>query len=216
MKPQTLTPERFFQLSPAQVSLNFSPARGIERNVQTSLPVCMSQARTSPAGPWGGFSCVRPPVMMRFLIHGRRRAQAVAAGQALQDLGRVQVDAALVAERVVGLAGLRVEREEPAVARAEDDLRRRLRVAGPVLDAARRGVARRELEHPHLLARRRVERDDAAVRRGDVHHAVDDERRGLAGREARAAASASASRSRAARGRAAAAASPAAGAAGRM
>ena len=29
-KPQTLTPERSFQLSGAQVSLNFSPARGIE------------------------------------------------------------------------------------------------------------------------------------------------------------------------------------------
>ena len=28
MKPQTFTPERFFQLSPAHVSLNFSPARG--------------------------------------------------------------------------------------------------------------------------------------------------------------------------------------------
>src|SRR5690349_6577869 len=26
----------------------------------------MSHARTSPAGPWGGFSCVRPPVMIRF------------------------------------------------------------------------------------------------------------------------------------------------------
>ena len=51
MRPQTFTPERFFQLSPAQVSLNFSPARGIERNVHTSLPVWMSHARTSPAGP---------------------------------------------------------------------------------------------------------------------------------------------------------------------
>ena len=67
MKPQTFTPERFFQLSPAHVSLYFSPSRGIEWNVQTSLPVCMSHARTSPAGPCGGFSCVVPPVMTRFL-----------------------------------------------------------------------------------------------------------------------------------------------------
>ena len=65
MKPHTFTPERFFPLSPVQVSLNFSPARGIERNVHTSLPVWMSHARTSPAGPRGGFSCVRPPVMTR-------------------------------------------------------------------------------------------------------------------------------------------------------
>src|SRR5215469_6936291 len=66
-KPHTLTPERFFQLSPAQVSLYFSPACGMEWKVQASLPVDMSQARTSPAGPCGGFSCVVPPVMTRFL-----------------------------------------------------------------------------------------------------------------------------------------------------
>ncbi len=56
MKPQTLTPARFFQLSPAHVSLNFSPAPGIDLNVHTSLPVWMSHALTSPAGPSGGFS----------------------------------------------------------------------------------------------------------------------------------------------------------------
>src|SRR6185369_12601720 len=67
MKPHTLTPERFFQLSPAQLSLYFSPARGMEWKVHTSLPVCMSQARTSPAGPCGGFSCVVPPAITRFL-----------------------------------------------------------------------------------------------------------------------------------------------------
>src|SRR3954451_8641379 len=66
-KPHTLTPERFFQLSVAQVSLYFSPARGTEWKVQASLPVCMSHARTSPAGPFGGFSCVVPPVITRFL-----------------------------------------------------------------------------------------------------------------------------------------------------
>src|SRR6476661_6015603 len=75
-KPHTLTPERFFQLSPAQVSLYFSPARGMEWKVHASLPVCMSQARTSPAGPLGGFSCVVPPAMTRFLytIGGELRA----------------------------------------------------------------------------------------------------------------------------------------------
>src|SRR5207253_7347761 len=50
----TFTPERFFQLSPAHVSLYFSPACGIEWNVHASLPVRMSQARISPAGPCGG------------------------------------------------------------------------------------------------------------------------------------------------------------------
>src|SRR5439155_17192222 len=75
-KPQTLTPDRFFQLSPVHVSLYFSPARGIEWNVHASLPVCMSHARTSPAGPRGGFSCVVPPVITRFLytVGGELRA----------------------------------------------------------------------------------------------------------------------------------------------
>ena len=66
-KPQTLTPERFFQLSAPQVSLKRSPACGTDRNVQASLPVWMSQARTSPAGPRGGFSCVVPPVITKCL-----------------------------------------------------------------------------------------------------------------------------------------------------
>ena len=89
----------------------------------------------------------------------------------------------------LGCAGLRVEREELRAARAEHDLRRRLRVAGPVFDAARRGTARFpwDLEDPHFFARRRIERHHASVWRRDVHHAVDNERGGLAGSEARAA-----------------------------
>ncbi len=51
-----LTPARCFQLSPSQVSENFSPGRGIEWKVQTSLPVITSQARASPAGPLVGDS----------------------------------------------------------------------------------------------------------------------------------------------------------------
>ena len=141
MKPQTFTPERFFQLSPAHVSLNFSPARGMEWNVQTSLPVWMSQARTSPAGPCGGFSCVRPAGDDEVLVHDGRRAQAVAAGQSLQDLGGVQIDDCRCRRSFVRLPGLGVERVELAVARAEDDLRRRLGVAGPIFDAARRRAA---------------------------------------------------------------------------
>src|SRR3954451_8785069 len=66
-KPHTLTPERFFQLSVAQVSLYFSPARGIEWKVHASLPLRISHARTSPAGPFGGFSCVVPPAITKFL-----------------------------------------------------------------------------------------------------------------------------------------------------
>ena len=67
MNPHTFTPVRFFQLSPAHVSLPFWPGCGTEWNVQTSLPVRISHARTSPAGPCDGTSCVVPPVMTRFL-----------------------------------------------------------------------------------------------------------------------------------------------------
>src|SRR5262245_1993714 len=66
-KPHTFTPVRFFQLSPAHVSLYFSPAWGIEWNVHTNLPVRRSHARISPAGPCGGFSCVVPPAITKFL-----------------------------------------------------------------------------------------------------------------------------------------------------
>ena len=83
----------------------------------------------------------------------------------------------------IGLAGLRVQREEPAVVAAEHDLRRGLRVAGPVLDAARRRRAVRHRKRPQLLAGRGIERDDAAVRRGDEHDAVDDHRSDLTDRE---------------------------------
>ena len=109
MKPQTLTPVRSFQLSPPHESLYFSPARGIERKVHTSLPVWMSHARTSPAGPFGGFSCVRPPVMIRFLYRGRR-THSVAARKALENLGGIQIDDAVITEGIVRLTGLREER----------------------------------------------------------------------------------------------------------
>ena len=38
------------------------------------------------------------------------------------------------------------------------------------------GLPDGKLKHPRLFARRRIERDDAVVRRGEVHHAVDDQR----------------------------------------
>ena len=137
MKPQTFTPERFFQLSPAQVSLPFSPLAGMEWNVQTSLPVCMSHARTSPAGPSGGFSCVMPPVITRFLYTVGGALSASRPGRPCRISSRVQIDDAVVAELVVRLAGLRIQRVHLAVARSEDDLRRGFAVAGPVFDAAR-------------------------------------------------------------------------------
>ena len=163
MKPQTLTPERFFQLSPRpRVVVFLARARDRAERPHQLAGVDVPRA-TSPAGPCGGFSCVRAAGDDQVLVHDRRRAQTVVAGQALQDLGRIQIDDALVAEGLVGLAGLRVERDRAG----RRPCRRRSAaascVARPVLDAASRRDARRHLIDPDLLAGRRIERDDAAV-----------------------------------------------------
>src|SRR5882724_8800425 len=65
---QTLVPERFFQLSPSQVSTPGSPARGTVWNDHNSCPVRASQPRMSPYRPeLGDCSPLFPPVMMMFL-----------------------------------------------------------------------------------------------------------------------------------------------------
>ena len=122
------------------------------------------------------------------LVDERRRGQAVAPRQAAEDLGRVEADDAAVAEGAIGRAGRGVDRVELRVAGPEDDLRRGGGITGPVLQAARRRVARGQLERPLLLARRRIERDHAGVRRGHVEDAADDQRRALARGEAASAA----------------------------
>ena len=57
------------------------------------------------------------------LIDGRRRTESVAPRQALQNFRRVQVRDAVVAESMVRLPGLGIERIKFAVARSENDLR---------------------------------------------------------------------------------------------
>src|SRR6185436_12829801 len=65
---QTLVPDRFFQLSPSQVSTPGSPARGTVWNDQSSVPVRASHPRMSPYKPrLGDCSPLLPPVMMMFL-----------------------------------------------------------------------------------------------------------------------------------------------------
>ena len=81
-------------------------------------------------------------------VHDRRRAEAVAARQALRISG-VFSRRCPCRRILVGLAGLRVERDQLVLARAEHDLRRRLGVAGPVFNAARRRTACGQLWKTH-------------------------------------------------------------------
>ena len=87
------------------------------------------------------------------------------------------VDFAGRAETGIGHAGPGVERNQPTTGR-EDDARLLVPFAGPIRDAAPRRCATGDLVLPDLVARLRVERNDA-VRRGQIHHPVDDDRRGL-------------------------------------
>jgi hypothetical protein len=113
-------------------------------------------------------------------IHSRRRAEAVRPWQSLQDLRRVEIDAPVIAERGVWLAGLRIKREQPAATRPEYNLRGRLRVSRPVFDATRRSVTGGNPEGPDFLSCRRIEGHHASVGRADVHEAIDNDRGRLA------------------------------------
>src|SRR5437879_6262932 len=104
-----------------------------------------------------------------------RQAHAATRERPLKHL---HVDLARVSEPGSELPGLRVERQQPSVSSPDDDLRRNPGFTGPVRDAScGGGVA--EVFGPQLLARVRVQRNEAAVGGRQVHHTVDDQRRSL-------------------------------------
>ena len=73
------------------------------------------------------------------VVDERRRGHAVEARiAALQDLRRRELHDAVVPERRRERARRCVERDEPAIARTEEESRRRRAVAGPVFEAAQR------------------------------------------------------------------------------
>ena len=193
MKPQTLTPERFFQLSPAHVSLYFSPgARDRMERPHELAGVHVPRAHVA------GRALRR--ILLRAAagddqvpVDRRRRAEAVAARQALQDLRRVQVDDAAVAEFRHWARRFRVERVQSAAARAEDDLRRRVcaspgQYSTPRVDGLPAGSWKFHISLP-VVGSSATTRPYGVVRYID---AVDDERRRLARGESRAAAAAAA------------------------
>src|SRR5439155_8102120 len=108
------------------------------------------------------------------LVHDRRRAEPIAARQALQNLGRVQVNNAVITEFLVRFSGGCADRKQISFAAAEHNLRGGLGIPGPVFETARRGLPASQGINPELLTRGWVQRDDAAVRGSSIHHAIDD------------------------------------------
>ena len=99
---------------------------------------------------------------------------------------RVQIDDAVIAEGGIRFSGLRVERVQFSVARSENDLRGRFRVAGPVLKPARGGIPGWERMRPEFFSSNWIERHHSGIWGGDIHDPANHERRDFAWAEARA------------------------------
>ncbi len=159
------------------------------RNRQTSLPVRTSNARISPGAAMPGPSPQETADDDRVVPDGRGRRRPIAQRGDLRVELLAEIADTSVAELRVELAVPRVQREQPPVRRAVNDPPLAVGLAvGPVgaaaVDAAgRRLVLERMIlegiELPELLAGRCVEGHDAEISGGDVHHAVDHDRRAL-------------------------------------
>ena len=151
-----------------------------------------SNARTSPlAALVRSLSATADPVTIIPLHHRRRRRELVLLGVVRRVAQSApERDRAVRAEVAAHGAGLRVERDDARVDRAEVDApaarraRRRARVE-PRGDAAIREVAPVAaavdfgVVGPALVSGRRVERDHSSEWRRQIHRPVDDERRRL-------------------------------------
>ena len=107
---------------------------------------------------------------------GRRGEPETGVLQPVERAG-LHIHDAFVAEAGNRLAGLGVQREQLAAGSAEEDRRGRILVAGPVFQTAHGGCAILHVVGPDFLGGLRFQRDDAVVRRGQVHDAFDDQRR---------------------------------------
>ena len=130
----------------------------------------------------------RPAGDDEVLVDDRRRAQAVAARQALQDLRRVQIDRR-PCRRTPRSASRSSRRASTAWRRSS---RRRFAAASARRRASTRHRASTDCPEGSWNAHASlpvvgIERDDAVVRRREIHRAVDDERRDFTRREARTA-----------------------------
>ncbi len=123
----------------------------------------------------------RPARNHQIPVNDRRRRQRIAARQPAHDLRRIQVHHAVVPKRRIGSTRPRIHRVQLPVAGTKHDLCGRLPIAAPILQPARRRVARRQRIRPQLLAVHRIHRRHPSVRRGDIHDAVDHQGRRLAG-----------------------------------
>ena len=171
--------------APGVVAEFARPRHGMERPHQLAGPG-VPGARIA-RGSGSAIGAARPFAGARagddqILVDGRRRQQRVGhIRPGLHHLGRLEVDDAILAEPLVERAVRRLDRVEPARRRPEDDRRReRPPAARPVGDAAlRRHLIVGKLKSPFLRAGRGVQRDDGAVRRGEIHRVADHDGNGL-------------------------------------
>ena len=114
----------------------------------------------------------------QILVNGRRGGDAQkGVRKALHHLGRFQVDDAVLAKAFYGIAIVGIERDQQATGCTEHDLRP---WPGPIGRTARGGiVAAGHLIGPYLFAGFRIQRHQAPIRRGDIHHALHHQRRVL-------------------------------------
>ena len=126
--------------------------------------------------------CVERPRVADAAHRSGRRVGAhhddVVVHQRHRVVRHADIDRAALPEAVRRLAGRRIERDKRRAARGEDDPGRERPVTRPPGDAAARGRAGGGHVPPLLFPGRRIECDDA-VRRREVHHAIDHDRRHL-------------------------------------
>ena len=111
----------------------------------------------------------------------RRRQQRVGHIHArLHDLRRLEIDDAVLAKAIVERAVRRLDGVQPARSSSEDDRRRGAVAARPIGEAAlRRHVVVGKLKFPFLHAGGRVQREDGAVGRREIHRVADHDRNGF-------------------------------------
>ena len=117
-------------------------------------------------GSLGRVFLVVPPAMTRFLYTMGGELSALRPGSPCMISGVFRLTMPLSPKPSLGLPVFAFSEYSLPSLEPKTICARRLRVAGPVFDAARRRAAGRQLKGPDFLSGGRFQRHDARVRRG--------------------------------------------------